>query len=99
MYVAALISRLRQNLSLRCTQRQLGPMIPFEQLGREPSGSILGPPQLQFAGPRAYCPTVVARSIALPPRRALALLGAHSPQPRSSPLRAPPAAPCAPAPA
>jgi hypothetical protein len=50
----------------------------LEQLGRKPTHPVLRHPQFELADPRHQRPAVVPRPIALPPRRALALLGAHS---------------------
>jgi hypothetical protein len=60
-----------------CHQRPLRALIPFEQLGREPPAAILRHSQLQLADPRDQRSAVIARPVALPPRRSLSLLGAQ----------------------
>jgi hypothetical protein len=68
---------LHVHLRQRRHQRPLRALIPFEQLGREPSGAVLRNPQLELADPRDQRPAVIARPVALPARCPLALLGAQ----------------------
>jgi hypothetical protein len=58
-------------------QRPLRTLVSFEQLGREPPGSVLRHPQLEFADPRDQCSAVVARPVALAAHRPFALLRAE----------------------
>src|SRR6476646_1945321 len=58
-------------------RQPLRTLVSYEQLGREPSGSVLRNPQLEFADPRDQRPAIIARPVALPARRPFALLGAQ----------------------
>ena len=69
---------LHVHLRQRRHQRPLRALVALKQLRREPPGAVLRHPQLEFADPCDQRPAIIARPVAHPACRPLALLGAHS---------------------
>lgn len=62
---------LHVHLRQRPNQSLLRPLVALEQLGREPTRTILRNSQLQRPNPRHQRPTVIAAAVRQPARRAL----------------------------